>query len=179
MQVYVLLVEVRTARREDLTEISRLAHEAWWEAYADLVATDTINRVLEARYAPSRLAERLLKNYCYVASVDGETVGFAEAVPGDDRLALDALYCQPSHRHQGVGRRLMSEIQSLAPTLPMCTDIVLGNLIAESTYESWGFSPGEIFEESWEGEVIVRRRWWLPTDGTTAASVASAEETDG
>lgn len=169
---------MRTARREDLIEISRLAHEAWWEAYAGLVPTHTINHILEDRYSPSRLAERLLKNYCYVAAIGGDTVGFVEATPAEDRLTLDALYCQPSYRHRGVGSRLRAEIQLLAPSLPMCIDIVLGNLIAESTYEAWGFYPGEVFEETWGDEIILRRRWWLPTTPASATR-ATVNETRG
>ena len=177
--MYVLGVEVRTARRQDLIEISRLAHDAWWEAYAGLVPDQTINQVLDSQYAPSRLAERLLRNHCYVAKLDGETIGFAEAAPDEDRLMLDALYCRPSHRHQGVGTRLLSEIRLLAPDLPICTDIVLGNLIAESTYENWGFSPGEVFEETWAEEAIVQRRWWLPAEVAHAATVPISRDPGG
>ncbi len=158
-------MEVRTARRPDLIEIGRLAHEVWWEAYAGLVTSNTINRTLDANYAPSVLAERLLKHFCFLAESDGETVGFAEGVPGDDRIVLETLYCREGG-DVDVGRRLVDQIHGLAPTLPMCSDVVLGHLTAESFFESAGFAPGEIMEEEVEGEHIVRRRWWLP--GTPA-----------
>jgi hypothetical protein len=154
-------VEVRIAGRQDLIEIGRLAHEVWWESYSGLVSAETINRVLDTDYSPSTIAERLLKHYCFMAVEDGETVGFAEGVPGEDRVVLETL-----HRREGanleVGRRLVDRMHSLAPDLPMCSDITLGHLSAEAFFESIGFSPGEVIEEQIAGEPIVRRRWWLP-----------------
>lgn len=154
-------MEVRTARRQDLIEIGRLAHEVWWEAYAGLVTTDTINRALDANYSPSVLAERLLKHYCFMAVEKGETVGFAEGVPTDDRVVLETLYCREGGNVR-VGHQLISRMHALAPHLPMCSDVVLGHLAAETFFESIGFAPGETVEEDLEGEHIVRRRWWLP-----------------
>jgi len=154
-------VEVRTANREDLVEIGRLAHEVWWRSYASLVTSETINRALDANYTPSILAERLLKHYCFLALEDDETVGFAEGVVGDDRVVLATLHC----RHGGnteVGRLLIDRMHSLAPALPMCSDVALGHLDAESFFEAIGFAPGEVIEAQLEGEAIVRRRWWLP-----------------
>lgn len=154
-------MEVRTARHPDLLEIGRLAHEVWWEAYAGLVTSDTINRTLDANYTPSALAQRLLKHYCFMALDEGETVGFAEGSPEEDRVVLETLYCREGVDIE-VGRRLIDKIHALAPNLPICSDVVLGHLAAESFFESVGFSPGEIVEEDLAGEHIVRRRWWLP-----------------
>lgn len=154
-------MEVRTARHEDLIEIGRLAHEVWWEAYAGLVTSDTINRGLDANYSPSVLAERLLKNYCFMAVEDGDTVGFAEGSPTEDRIILETLYCREGANLE-AGRQMISRTHALAPELPMCSDVVLGNLAAESFFETVGFSPGEVIEDDLQGEHIVRRRWWLP-----------------
>jgi hypothetical protein len=154
-------VEVRTANREDLVEIGRLAHEVWWSAYAELVTSETINRALDANYTPSILAERLLRHCCFMAVDNGETVGFAEGIPGEDRVVLATLHC----RHGGsieVGRLLIDRMHKLAPELPMCSDVVLGHTDAESFFEEIGFAPGEVIETQLEGEAIVRRRWWLP-----------------
>ena len=52
-------------------------------------------------------------------------------------------------------------MQALAPELPMCSDVVLGHLAAETFFESIGFVPGEVIEDDLQGEHIVRRRWWL------------------
>jgi hypothetical protein len=154
-------VEVRTARREDLIEIGRLAAESWWQAYGGLVTSDTINRALDSQYTPSVLAGRLLRNYCFLAVQDGATVGFAEGVPADDRIVVETLHCREGGNIQ-VGRRLIERMHALAPTLPMCSDVVLGHLEAEAFFESIGFAPGEVIETRIEGEAVVRRRWWLP-----------------
>lgn len=154
-------MEVRTARRRDLIEIGRLAHEVWWEAYAGLVTSDTINRGLDANYSPSVLAERLLKHHCFMAVQSDEAVGFAEGAPAEDRVVLETLYCREGTGAEG-GQLLIDRVHSLAPELPICSDVVLGHLAAETFFESVGFAPGEVIEEELEGETIVRRRWWLP-----------------
>jgi len=160
LEEYVGRVEVRSARRRDLVEIGRLAHEVWWEAYTDLVATDTINRALDANYSPAVLAERILKHHCFLAEQDGRTVGFAEGVAAKDRIVLETLYCRQSGDLE-VGRQLIDRLHSLAPGLPMCSDVVLGHLQAEQFFEAVGFAPGEVIEEKLEGEAVVQRRWWL------------------
>jgi hypothetical protein len=154
-------VEVRIAGHEDLIEIGRLAHEVWWESYSSLVTSETINQVLDAEYSPSVIAERLLKHFCFMAVEEGETVGFAEGIPGADRVVLETLHCREGGNLE-VGQELVERMHSLAPDLPMCSDIALGHLAAEAFFESIGFSPGEIIEEQIAGEAIVRRRWWLP-----------------
>jgi hypothetical protein len=163
-------VEVRSARRDDLVEIGRLAHEVWWEAYTGLVGTDTINRVLDANYSPAALAQRLLKHHCFMAEQEGRTVGFAEAVPATDRIVLETLYCRDGGNLE-VGRELIRQLHSLAPALPLCSDVVLGHLQAERLFEAAGFAPGEVIEEQLEGEAIVRRRWWLEPAVTQAAQL--------
>lgn len=170
-------MEVRTADRQDLVEIGRLAHEVWWGAYAGLVTSETINRALDANYSPSILAERLLKHFCFLAVEDGETVGFAEGLPEEDRVVLATLHCRQGGDIE-VGRRLTDRMHKLAPELPMCSDVVLGHLDAESFFEAIGFAPGEVIETRLEGEAIVRRRWWLPAV-TPAVSLPSDDVQTG
>ncbi len=166
-------MDVRSANRADLVEIGRLAHEVWWGAYASLVTSETINRALDANYTPSILAERLLKHFCFLVVEDGRTVGFAEAMPEDDRVVVATLHCRDGGNIE-VGSRLIDRMRSLAPELPMCSDVMLGHLAAESFFEAVGFYPGEVIEAQVDGEVIVRRRWWLP-----AASPSVALQSDG
>lgn len=168
-------MEVRSARRQDLVEIVRLAHEVWWEAYTDLVSVDTINRALDANYSPAVLAQRLLKHHCFLAENEGAIIGFAEGVPAEDRLVLETLYCREGGDLE-VGRRLIGEMQGLVPALPMCSDVVLGHLQAEQFFEEAGFAPGEVIEEQLEGEAVVRRRWWLEPAVPPVASAAHERE---
>ena len=163
------MVEVRSARRQDLVEIVRLAHEVWWEAYIDLVTEDTINRALDANYSPAVLARRLLKHHCFLAESEGTIIGFAEGVPADDRIVLETLYCREGGNLE-VGRRLINQMQGVSPALPMCSDVVLGHLQAERFFEAAGFAPGEVIEEQLEGEAVVRRRWWLESAAQPVAS---------
>ena len=168
-------MEVRSARRQDLVEIVRLAHEVWWEAYTDLVTEDTINRALDANYSPAVLAQRLLKHHCFLVENEGDIIGFAEGVPAEDRIVLETLYCRDGGNLE-VGRRLIRQMHGLLPALPMCSDVVLGHIQAEQFFEDVGFAPGEVIEEQLEGEAVVRRRWWLAPATQPVASAPHDRE---
>lgn len=155
-------MQVRPAIREDLVAIGRLLHQAWWETYSDFVSAARLDRALEARYAPARLAERLLRNSCFVGTDDHEVVGFSEGETTPDRIILHTLYCQPDVRGRGYGKGLLRRVTDLSSELPVCSDVLLGNVQAEVFYESRGFSPGEVLHDDLLGEAVIFRRWWLP-----------------
>jgi hypothetical protein len=51
-------------------------------------------------------------------------------------------------------------LRERAPHLPVCADVILGNLDGERFLEALGFVPGEVLEQDLLAEQIVVRRWW-------------------
>ena len=157
-------MEIRAAARRDLLGIGRLAHRAWSEAYGEMVEPGRIYHEVTARYTPAALAERLLRNSCVVASTDSQAAGFAEVTTEADRVVLQTLYTSPEHRNHGIGGHLLSHIQAQSHGLPICTDVVLGNVESEHFFETHGFAPGEVVHDEIGGAQVLKRRWWLAPD---------------
>ncbi|HSM02807.1 MAG TPA: GNAT family N-acetyltransferase [Acidimicrobiia bacterium] len=156
-------MRVRPATRSDLLAIGRVADAAAWETYSGLLKPDTIARLLNRDYSPSSLRRRLLRGGVKVA--DGGRaglVGFLDSESGGLRVKVTAISTEPAYRRGGIGRALLASVRTSSPRLPICADVLLGNLDGERFYEAQGFSPGEVIEGTLFDEDIIERRWWLP-----------------
>jgi GNAT superfamily N-acetyltransferase len=87
-------------------------------------------------------------------------VGFADVRRAGDHVEVAALSTDPRHRRRGVAGALVRAARAAAPELPICADVLLGNLCGEGFYESLGFAPGEIIQQEVQAEPVVARRWW-------------------
>ncbi len=154
-------MQVRRATREDLVEIARVADAAYWDTYAGLLKPDTIARLLGRDYSAAALGRRLLRGGVLVAVAGDHLIGFAEVSTEDSVVCLAAISTEPVHRRVGVGAALVEEARRAEPDLPVCADVLLGNLDGEQFYESLGFVPGEVIHRTWIDEDVVERRWWL------------------
>lgn len=152
---------VRQATRDDLLAIGRVAEASHWDTYTGLLKPDTIARMLQRDFAPSALRRRLLLGGMVVAEEDGLVVGFADADAEEGRLRLRAISTEPTRRRTGIAAAMLAALRSRHPRLPVCADVLLGNLDAERFYENLGFAPGEIINGTLFDEDVVERRWWL------------------
>ena len=154
-------MKVRRAVKDDLAEMATVAEAAYWDTYAGLLKPATIAGVLTRDYAPSSLRRRLLWGGRGVALGGARVRGFADVVFDDALIRVTAISTEPAHRRVGVGAALVEEVRHSHADLPVCADVVLGNLDGEQFYEALGFAPGEVLHRSWFGEDGVERRWWL------------------
>jgi len=156
-------MRVRPATRGDLLAIGRVADAAAWETYSGLLKPDTIGRLLSRDFSPAPLRRRLLRGGVKVADAGrGGILGFVDAELDRSRVQLNAISTEPAYRRGGIARVLLASVRASLPRLPICADVLLGNLDGERFYESQGFAPGEVIEGTLFGEDIVERRWWLP-----------------
>jgi GNAT superfamily N-acetyltransferase len=95
-----------------------------------------------------------------VTEVDGEVVGFAQAVPSRDEppvrpLELTTLYLRAAQHGSGLGQELLDAVLG---DRPASLRVAEQNPRARRFYERNGFSPDGAREvlESWEGLVEVR-----------------------
>lgn len=162
-------MRIRTATRDDLIGLGRVADAAFWETYAGLLKPDTIGRFLSSEYSPSVLRRRVLRGGVLVAE-GGGVVGFVDAVAEHDALEVSAIAVEPRVRHRGIGRALLGEVRRRHPALPLSADVLLGNLAAERLFEGSGFVPGEIVPSELFDEDVVERRWWSEPEATPGAT---------
>jgi GNAT superfamily N-acetyltransferase len=160
-------IRVRDATAVDVAAVRDVADRAWHDTYAGLLRPETIDAFVASAYAPERM-ERRIAGHTFVVAVDGHgtILAFADAIPGDDRLDLVAIYASPEARGRGAGTRLLADVRRRHPDLPIAADVLAGNRKGETFYEARGFVPRETLEENLFGEPVVERRWWLdPTNG--------------
>ena len=76
----------------------------------------------------------------FVAETDGSIKGFAAILPREDGNAeLDALFVDPEHWRQGIGRQLVEHCCNAAKISGARELHVIGNPHAEGFYKSSGF----------------------------------------
>ncbi|MBI5157153.1 MAG: GNAT family N-acetyltransferase [Acidimicrobiia bacterium] len=154
-------MRVRRGRHEDLLAIGRLAEAGFWDGYTGLLRPETIGRMLSAAYSPTAVSRRLLRGGVVVAEGDAGLAGFIDAISVDHGMDVSVIAIDPGFRRRGIGRALVEEATEPRQTAPLCADVLLGNLEAESFFERLGFVPGEVVPGAWFDEEVVERRWWL------------------
>lgn len=156
-----LIMDVRRAERGDLVPIGRIAHRASWDIYDGLVPSEAVAAVLDRRYSPSELKRRLLMGSLLVAVDEAKRVkGFLELESHSGHVVA-AVSTQPGPAGAAAGSSLIAAVCESDPALPVCADIVLGNVADEVLHERIGFVPGEVVEDDIAGHSVIRRRWWL------------------
>ena len=106
-------------------EIERLSFSSPWPAYA-FEQELTANRL--AHYRVARLRDRV--------------VGFGGIWLMVDEAHITTFGVHPSHRRQGIGRRLMLDLAEVAIQLGsarMTLEVRFSNLAAQGLYRSFGF----------------------------------------
>lgn len=167
-------MKTHLARRDHLDEIMQIGAEAISASHTGLLRRDTIERWIAAAYSQTALEKRWQDHPMFVATDRDLPIAFADAWVEDRAVVLSALYTRPAHRNQGAGTSLLDRVASLAPSLPVTVDVMLGCRDAETFFEHRSFVPGEALEVMLFGERIVERRWYREPDAESVPEAAVA-----
>jgi L-amino acid N-acyltransferase YncA len=115
-----------------------------------------------------RIAEYGASHAWLVAEADGELAGYAYGSPHRTRAAYSsscdvAVYVDPAHSRQGVGRALYAElIERLGETYHAAfAGIALPNDASVGLHEAMGFTPVGIYHEvGWKMGAWRDVGWW-------------------
>ncbi len=140
-------IAIVRARREQLSDVARLAGVIWRAHYPGIITSDQIDYMLERGYALDALAgfldapDRGLE----LATVDGGIVGFAAWYLTDlpAEAKLDKLYVLQSRQRQGLGGRLIACVEGharAAGARTLALNVNKDNVQAVRAYEKHGFS---------------------------------------
>ena len=145
-----ILQPAQLCDREAVNALARQVHELhvnWQPEY--FTHTDCL-------YDPERFRQAMTDDALYVAKVDGTIVGYVLlpvleiSHPGLDpsrTLKLEEICVADGHRHSGIGRRIMEDVQQIGKQKG-CTDIRLTcapqNEAAIGLYESCGMTVKNI-----------------------------------
>lgn len=137
---------IRTASKDDIDAIHDLLIETWHATYDDLIGLNEVDKHL-AEYGHEALKKCLNRPLSeYVVADDGELIhGVAYAVQGaikgnSEIAVLMQLYVKPESQRQGIGQRLLIEIEEAFPSArKISLNINQKNQRAVQFYESQGY----------------------------------------
>jgi len=142
-----LEISIVRARREQLTEVQRLAGVMWRAHYPGIITHEQIDYMLERGYAIDTLAGFLdaSDRGLLLAMVDGDIAGFAAwyVTEQPDEAKLDKLYVLQSRQRCGLGGRLIARVEDDARTAGAHTlvlNVNKNNTQAVRAYGKHGFA---------------------------------------
>lgn len=158
---------IRAANEADIEAIRRIARASWETDYPDILSRETAESVIDEWYAPDELADELAHPWTVlaVAETEGAVVGFVHAVTGDDVGHVLRLYVDPTHRRQGIGRRLLEHAVDEMVTLGhdrVAVLVLAENELGVAFYRSAGFETIDEAETSIGGNTYRELRMERP-----------------
>ncbi|MER8697514.1 GNAT family N-acetyltransferase [Mesorhizobium opportunistum] len=144
--------KIRVARESDAADISAVILRALRESNARDYSPEIITRV-EPSFSPSAVLELMGKRVVFVAIIASRIVGTASL----DGEVIRTVFVAPDVQGQGVGRRLMAEIELAARKGGVKVLTVPSSLTAEAFYARLGFRT---VRDSYHGEertIIMQR----------------------
>lgn len=108
------MISLRTVREEEITQLSRLAHEIWHECFISIISYEQIEYMASLFLSPEAISENIRHGYIYRVLKDEEKMfGFTASVKEDGRIFLSKLYLLKDYRGKGYGRMLVEDVISL------------------------------------------------------------------
>lgn len=109
---------IRPAALTDVAAIRAVGIAAWYDTYTGMVPADYIAWALEKWWTSEAIQRHVLSDtfLVLVAEVNDQIVGMASAqVRADQTAILWRLYVNHVYRGQGIGTRLLDEVQNQLP----------------------------------------------------------------
>ncbi len=109
-------IHIGLLRDDEVESLQTLAQHIWRTCYPAIISHAQIDYMLAQRYTPALLRQqRAQGDPVFVARDGARLVGFAHAcLTEEGRCKLDKLYVSPERQRQGVGSRLLTEVQAFA-----------------------------------------------------------------
>ncbi|MFC7216362.1 GNAT family N-acetyltransferase [Saliphagus sp. GCM10025334] len=138
---------VREARTEDAIRIQEVARASWHAAYDSIIGRETVTALVNSWFDPTKLDSddiRPAERPFFVAEIEGEVVGVAEGLPGDDEKTfhLYRIYVLPEQWGEQIGSTLLERVESetrVRSGTHLRLSVFTANDIAVHFYESRGF----------------------------------------
>ncbi|QEL54755.1 GNAT family N-acetyltransferase [Chromobacterium paludis] len=134
----------------DFATVARLGAEIWRKHFISMITLEQIDYMVSGRYTPEKLSRYLdaPDRWFRLLRVDGQPSGYCSYAltdrPGE--MKLEQLYLLETLRGQGLGGRMMDEVEAAARAKG-CATLMLTvnrhNADAIAVYEKRGFSVRE------------------------------------
>ncbi len=163
-----LLLEIQPAQfPRDLATIQTIAREAWHATFADISTPEFIAHELEREYSEQGISAQLAENHQYII-IYRETIplGYAayQHLPNEDKTKLHKLYLLPDCKRQGLGGKLMNQVELEAQKTGLDHVELLVNrdnpsiaFYQKKGYEIVGELDTPIGTQYWRNDYIMRK----------------------
>jgi N-acetylglutamate synthase-like GNAT family acetyltransferase len=150
-------INLRPARDDDADDVSQLIVSALRETNA-MDHTPEVIAKLERAFSPDAVRHLMSKRKIVVAVSEDRIVGTA-SLEGD---RVRTVFVAPDVQGQGIGTRLMAQVEKIARYDGIPTLFVPSSVTAEKFYAKLGF---EAVRESYHGDerTISMKRYLVPT----------------
>lgn len=146
-------VQIRNASDSDAPAISKTIINALRESNARDYSSDIIEQVVQGFSAPAVL-RMLIERQVIVATIGGHIVATASL----QKNIIRSVFVDPQYQRRGIGRHLISAIESMALDAGLSLLNVPASITAEGFYASLGFR--KIRDEYYQSErtIIMAKR---------------------
>jgi GNAT superfamily N-acetyltransferase len=144
---------VRSATNADALAISRVINGTLRESNAQDYSSEILDHV-EHSFSPQAILHLLTLRKVFVATVDGQVVATASL----DLDTVRSVFVAPPYQGAGIGRRLMSSIESLAIKSSVTLLRVPSSITAEGFYVSLGFTKTRDEYHGAERTIVMEKR---------------------
>jgi ribosomal protein S18 acetylase RimI-like enzyme len=141
---------IRAATEVDAAAIAALCTRAARVAYADLVTSEYLDRVIAHFYGTDRIRREIAPSpgwFGFVVALDGDVVvgvaGTGQSAEHAETCELFTLYVDPAVQRRGIGRQLVAQAVATgeaASARRLDVAVIPGNLPAVRFYEACGFT---------------------------------------
>jgi N-acetylglutamate synthase-like GNAT family acetyltransferase len=125
---------IRRALQGDAGDISAIISRALRETNAKDYTNEVIERI-ERTFSPFAMIQLINKRTVFVATVNDRIVGAASL----DGALVQAVFVSPDLQGEGIGKRLMAQIERTARKGGISVLTVPSSITAESFYAQVGF----------------------------------------
>lgn len=135
-------LRIRIATPAEMDIVSDLAHRIWPVCYAELIAPHERDNMLERIYSADALRIQQREGQAFwIASLEGQDIGFASASADDKAVRIHKLYVLPDIQGKGTGRAM---VDACIAHFPERQEAFLymhrENIPARQFYERLGFA---------------------------------------
>ena len=140
-----MLITVRRAATDDISEIQALARRIWEEAYREILSKEQIDYMLEMMYAESTIAEEISNGVIWEIISDSDIpCGFISYSSADDHsVKLSKIYIDKDHRGKSIPTEAIKRVFQFAARNAkkrVFLTVNRKNLRAVRAYEKNGFT---------------------------------------
>ena len=125
---------IRPAVEDDADEISAVILRTLRETNAKDYAREIIERI-EHSFSPSAVLQLIAKRTVFVAVIGSRVVGTASL----DESVVRTVFVAPDAQDQGIGKRMMAEVERIARERNIPSLTVPSSVTAEPFYARLGF----------------------------------------